>query len=294
MKNNASLARANKNIRRRKLCGKAVTVFLLVALSVVFLVPFAWMLLTSLKSMEEVYQRTIFPTKLHFDNYILAVTQIPFLRYAWNTIVITALCVVGTVISSAMVAYSMSKVRWNGKKYLFPIIVATMMIPYQVTLIPLYMIWNKLGLIGSIAPLVVPAFFGGAYYIFLLRQFFKSIPDSLLEAAEIDGRRGAHFCTDHAAFVQTCNGKCRYFHFHQHMVRFYGSYAVSEPSGKLHAFHWPAGFFAAALCAVGHSDGGFCYFYDPDDRPVFLCTKILYRRHHGNGCKGLMPERVLL
>ena len=185
--NNASLARANKNIRRRKLCGKAVTVFLLVALSVVFLVPFAWMLLTSLKSMEEVYQRTIFPTKLHFDNYILAVTQIPFLRYAWNTIVITALCVVGTVISSAMVAYSMSKVRWNGKKYLFPIIVATMMIPYQVTLIPLYMIWNKLGLIGSIAPLVVPAFFGGAYYIFLLRQFFKSIPDSLLEAAEIDG-----------------------------------------------------------------------------------------------------------
>ena len=76
MKNNASLARANKNIRRRKLCGKAVTVFLLVALSVVFLVPFAWMLLTSLKSMEEVYQRTIFPTKLHFDNYILAVTQI--------------------------------------------------------------------------------------------------------------------------------------------------------------------------------------------------------------------------
>lgn len=187
MKNNASLARANKNIRRRKLCGKAVTVFLLVALSVVFLVPFAWMLLTSLKSMEEVYQRTIFPTKLHFDNYILAVTQIPFLRYAWNTIVITALCVVGTVISSAMVAYSMSKVRWNGKKYLFPIIVATMMIPYQVTLIPLYMIWNKLGLIGSIAPLVVPAFFGGAYYIFLLRQFFKSIPDSLLEAAEIDG-----------------------------------------------------------------------------------------------------------
>ena len=174
MKNNASLARANKNIRRRKLCGKAVTVFLLVALSVVFLVPFAWMLLTSLKSMEEVYQRTIFPTKLHFDNYILAVTQIPFLRYAWNTTVITALCVVGTVISSAMVAYSMSKVRWNGKKYLFPIIVATMMIPYQVTLIPLYMIWNKLGLIGSIAPLVVPAFFGGAYYIFLLRQFLRA------------------------------------------------------------------------------------------------------------------------
>ena len=120
MKNNASLARANKNIRRRKLCGKAVTVFLLVALSVVFLVPFAWMLLTSLKSMEEVYQRTIFFSYLHFDNYILAVTQIPFLRYAWNTIVITALCVVGTVISSAMVAYSMSESAVEREKIFVP------------------------------------------------------------------------------------------------------------------------------------------------------------------------------
>ncbi len=242
MKNNASLARANKNIRRRKLCGKAVTVFLLVALSVVFLVPFAWMLLTSLKSMEEVYQRTIFPTKLHFDNYILAVTQIPFLRYAWNTIVITALCVVGTVISSAMVAYSMSKVRWNGKKYLFPIIVATMMIPYQVTLIPLYMIWNKLGLIGSIAPWWCPRFSAAHTTFFCFASSLRASRIPAGSRGDRRRRRGAHFCTDHAAFVQTCNGKCRYFHFHQHMVRFYGSYAVSEPSGKLHAFHWPAGF----------------------------------------------------
>ena len=236
MKNNASLARANKNIRRRKLCGKAVTVFLLVALSVVFLVPFAWMLLTSLKSMEEVYQRTIFPTKLHFDNYNLVgyADTIPF--HVWNTTGLSSkLCVVGNCrISSAMVAYSMSKVRWNGKKYLFPIIVATMMIPYQVTLIPLYMIWNKLGLIGSIAPLVVPAFFGGAYYIFRFLPVLKTSPSAGSQSGDRFALRGAHFCTDHAAFVQTCNGKCRYFHFHQHMVRFYGSYAVSELVRKRH------------------------------------------------------------
>ena len=171
----------------RKKITKVIVYILLVVFSIIFVVPFGWMVLTSLKSLEEVYQRTVLPQSLHLENYVLAVTQIPFVRYAANTVMVTALNVIGTVVSSAMVAYSMSKIRWSGKKYLFPIIVATMMIPYQVTLIPLYMIWNKLGLVGSFAPLVIPAFFGGPYYIFLLRQFFKTIPDSLLEAATIDG-----------------------------------------------------------------------------------------------------------
>lgn len=175
------------SISFRRRMSRLVSLVLLILFSIVFAIPFLWMILTSLKSLEEVYQRTVLPQSLHFENYLLALTQIPFLQYTWNTIVITVLCVLGTVVSSSMVAYSMSKVKWKGKKYLFPIIVGTMMIPYQVTLIPLYMIWNKLGLIGTIAPLVVPAFFGGPYYIFLLRQFFKTIPDSLLEAATIDG-----------------------------------------------------------------------------------------------------------
>ncbi len=184
---NASSAGASKTMSARKKITKVIVYILLVVFSIIFVVPFGWMVLTSLKSLEEVYQRTVLPQSLHLENYVLAVTQIPFVRYAANTVMVTALNVIGTVVSSAMVAYSMSKIRWSGKKYLFPIIVATMMIPYQVTLIPLYMIWNKLGLVGSFAPLVIPAFFGGPYYIFLLRQFFKTIPDSLLEAATIDG-----------------------------------------------------------------------------------------------------------
>ena len=184
---NASSAGASKTMSARKKITKVIVYILLGVFSIIFVVPFGWMVLTSLKSLEEVYQRTVLPQSLHLENYVLAVTQIPFVRYAANTVMVTALNVIGTVVSSAMVAYSMSKIRWSGKKYLFPIIVATMMIPYQVTLIPLYMIWNKLGLVGSFAPLVIPAFFGGPYYIFLLRQFFKTIPDSLLEAATIDG-----------------------------------------------------------------------------------------------------------
>lgn len=175
------------NRKSRKKIQNVIVYILLVLLSAVFLVPFGWMLLTSLKSMEDIYSRGIFPQQICWENFHSAVTKIPFFRYTWNTVVITVLTVIGMVLSSTMVAYSMSKIRWAGRRFLFPIIVGTMMIPYQVTLIPLYMIWNKMGLIGTIVPLVLPAFFGGAYYIFLLRQFFKSIPDSLLEAADIDG-----------------------------------------------------------------------------------------------------------
>lgn len=185
--NNGMMTAKSRKKKNREMIHKAVTYLMLVVLSAVFLIPFGWMMLTSLKSMEDIYSQGIFPTHLYWQNYVSAVTKIPFVRYTLNTVVITVLTVVGMVLSSTMVAYSMSKIRWNGKKYLFPIIVATMMIPYQVTLIPLYMIWNKMELIGTIVPLVLPAFFGGPYYIFLLRQFFKSIPDSLLEAADIDG-----------------------------------------------------------------------------------------------------------
>lgn len=185
--NNGMMTAKKQRKKNQEVIHKAVIYLVLVMLSAVFLVPFGWMILTSLKSMEDIYSQGIFPSHLYWQNYVSAVTKIPFVRYTLNTVVITVLTVAGMVISSTMVAYSMSKVHWNGKKYLFPIIVATMMIPYQVTLIPLYMIWNRMNLIGTIVPLVLPAFFGGPYYIFLLRQFFKSIPDSLLEAADIDG-----------------------------------------------------------------------------------------------------------
>lgn len=170
---------------------KIAAYVLTVACAVVFVFPFLWMLSTSLKTQQEIYSfpPTLFPHKVYWNNYFLAVTKMPFLRYTWNTVAISVLCVVGQVLSSAMVAYSVSKIKWKGSKVLFPVIISTMMIPMQVTMIPLYIIYNKLGLVGTIVPLTLPAFFGGAYYIFLMRQFFKTIPDALFEAAKIDGAR---------------------------------------------------------------------------------------------------------
>lgn len=181
--------KTNSSIRKSQHFSKALVYFIIAILAIMFMAPFVWLLSTSLKSAEEIYKVSagILPKKLYFHNYYLAVTKMPFLRYTINTLTITLLCVIGQVISSSMVAYSISKIKWRWSKPIFAIIMATMMIPSQVTMIPLYMIFTKMNLVGTVVPLTLPAFFGGAFYIFLLRQFFKTIPDSLVEAATIDG-----------------------------------------------------------------------------------------------------------
>ena len=159
----------------------------------IFIVPFIWMLLTSFKTQQEIYANppTIFPREFYWRNYVDVFTKIPYMRYVGNTLIISISAVIGQVLTSTMVAYSMSKIEWFGKKYFFPLIIGTMMIPYQVTMIPLYMIYKNLGFIGTYWPLILPNFFGSAYYIFLLRQFFMTIPTSLVESATIDGASDA-------------------------------------------------------------------------------------------------------
>ncbi|MCG3199859.1 MAG: hypothetical protein GHCLOJNM_04387 [bacterium] len=128
---------------------------------------------------------------IHFRwrNYAEAVSKIPFWLYARNTLWLCALCVIGVTTSSAIVAYGFSRIQWPGRDIVFLIVLATMMIPFPVTMVPLYSLFKQLGLIGTMAPLWLPAFFGNAFFIFLLRQFFRSIPQDLTDAARIDGCR---------------------------------------------------------------------------------------------------------
>ncbi|MBU2563124.1 carbohydrate ABC transporter permease [bacterium] len=163
--------------------------FILLLITAMFLFPLLFMLSTSLKSIDEIFTRSfrLIPKVFHFENYTNALKTIPYLRYAGNTLFITVFNVVGQLLVSPMVAYSLSKVDWIGKRVVFVVLLSTMLLPYQVTMIPLYIIWQKLGLVGSYVPLILPAFFGYAFYIIILRQFFMSIPDSLLESAKIDG-----------------------------------------------------------------------------------------------------------
>jgi ABC-type glycerol-3-phosphate transport system permease component len=160
-----------------------------IAGAVLFLLPLFWMISSSLKPDYQVleFPPRWLPDPVQWSNYPEALTYVPFGRYAINTLLISALTILGHVLSCTIVAYGFARLRAPGKDVLFVVLLATMMLPYPVTMIPVYIGFNALGWINTIWPLVVPAFFGNPFYIFLLRQFFMTIPRDLEEAAQIDG-----------------------------------------------------------------------------------------------------------
>jgi multiple sugar transport system permease protein len=174
--------------RKKKVSVFSAHIVLIIA-SFFFMIPFIWMVSTSLKPLTQVFTfpPEWIPKPVMWSNYIDAMNYIPFFTYLKNTIIITVLSTVGAVISCPMVAYSFAKLKWPGKNILFIITIGVMMIPGQVTMIPLFLLFEKLGMVGTPYPLILPAFFGIPFYIFLLRQFFMGLPDSLREAAKIDG-----------------------------------------------------------------------------------------------------------
>ncbi|MEW4424110.1 carbohydrate ABC transporter permease [Enterococcus hirae] len=168
---------------------KIVSYLLMTAIGIVLITPLLWMVFTSLKPMEEIvrYPPTFFPEKIVWQNYLDTITAFPFWRYARNTLLITVLVVFGNVLSNSFIAYGFAKLDFPGKKLVFALVLSTMMIPGFVTMIPQYVLFSKIGWVGTYLPLIVPSFFGNAFNIFLMRQFYLSINDELIEAAEIDG-----------------------------------------------------------------------------------------------------------
>ena len=135
-------------------------------------------------------------TGFHWQNYLRAFEMMDFLQNLRNTLFVCVMAVLGTVISSSLAAYGLARIPWRGREVLFWTVLATMMVPYQVTLIPLFALYSKLGWVGTFKPLIVPYFFGVPFYIFLLRQFFKGIPEDLSAAARIDG------CTEFGIYAR--------------------------------------------------------------------------------------------
>ena len=163
---------------------------LLATLASVFILPLFWMASSAVKNDSQVYTvpPVWIPVPSYPENFINAWNTYDFNLYAFNTVFRYALPVtVGVTISSALVAYGFSRVRWKGRNMLFFVCLATMMVPFQVTMVPLFIIFKNLGWVNTFLPLVVPAFFGSPYFIFMLRQFFMGIPTELSDAARIDG-----------------------------------------------------------------------------------------------------------
>jgi multiple sugar transport system permease protein len=183
-------------VSARSPLGKVVVYVLLGILSILFIMPLAWTISTSLKPADKtmVLPPEWWPKPRVWRNYLDAITYrskelgyIPMLRYARNTLLLAVLSVTGTVISNAVIAYGFARIRWRGRDPLFALTLATMMVPFPVTMVAVFSIFRELGWIGSFRPLWVPAWFGSAFNIFLLRQFFLTIPRDLSDAAAIDG-----------------------------------------------------------------------------------------------------------
>ena len=197
-----SLSRPNPQVRPLKLnrpapprrrafalLGKLLALLALAVCAALILYPALWMISTSLKPDSQVfaYPPVWIPKPVEWGNYARAWAAAPFTRYAVNTVLYAGTVTAATVLSNAFAAYGFAKLRFPGRDVLFIVMLSTMMIPSLVTLVPQYVLFSKLHWVGTYAPLIVPTFFASAFYTFMLRQFFLSIPNELSEAARVDG-----------------------------------------------------------------------------------------------------------
>ena len=185
-----SVMSSPREFQLRAILWKVAMYVLLSTVALVFLFPILWAISASLKSLGEVYR---FPPSLwakewHWANYPDALKKLPFLAFMSNTVVICIAATIGQVLSCSLVGYSFARLRWWGRDVFFIVLLATMMLPGLVLLIPRYLVFDTLGWINTYKPLIVPYWLGeSAFFIFLFRQFFKAIPKSLEEAAILDG-----------------------------------------------------------------------------------------------------------
>ncbi|MFN8445224.1 MAG: carbohydrate ABC transporter permease, partial [Caldilineaceae bacterium] len=174
----------------RKLLNQILLYAVAILAAVAFSLPFFWTVSSSFKSAAEiiVFPPKIFPERLRWENYTDVFLLAPFGRFIWNTVYVTALAMIGQILSSAVVAFGFSRFRFPGREWLFFLVLSTMMLPWQVTIVPTFLLFRYFKMINTYWPLILPSYFGGgAFFIFLLRQFFLSIPRDLDEAAKLDG-----------------------------------------------------------------------------------------------------------
>lgn len=161
----------------------------LIVLSLLFLLPLYWMLASALKSNQELalYPPTFFPTSMQWSNFVDAVNAFPFWQFFRNTAIVTVLATVFAVVSNFIVAYGFACIDWPGREKVFYVVLATLFLPFPITLIPMFDLWARLGAVNTFLPLVLPNLFASAFFTFLLRQFLLQVPKDMLDAARVDG-----------------------------------------------------------------------------------------------------------
>lgn len=191
LEQSAVLAQSGQAARRPGSWSSILIHVIVIGLAIIFAFPLYWMLITSLKAQTELdlIPPSLYPMEMHPENYATALLNPNryFPLFFWNTIVYTFFGIVGRLFSNTLVAYGFARIPFRGRNFLFVLVLSTLMVPSEVLLIPQYLLYKELGWLDSLLPLIVPQFFGSAFYIFLLRQFFLTLPRELDEAATIDG-----------------------------------------------------------------------------------------------------------
>jgi multiple sugar transport system permease protein len=174
-------------VRRKRLLVAIGQHSLLIAAALVFLMPFVFIALTALMSHNQALSSEIWPHPFRWSNFLDVFRQAPLWRWFLNTLMYSGLATLGVLISSVPVAYALARMRWRGREAVFLVVLIALMLPPQVSVVPLYVMWSKLHLVGTLWPLIIPNWLGDAFSIFLLRQFFLTIPEEYLDAARVDG-----------------------------------------------------------------------------------------------------------
>jgi len=175
--------------KSRRYFKDTILYIILISGGVIFLIPLFWMISTSLKTSAQIFKYPIewIPDPVVWKNYLDAFTAIPFLRYIGNTVFIAFTSIVGDILTCSLVAYSFARLRYPGRDFLFLLMLSTLMIPSSVTMIPQFLLYKSFGLIDTYVPLILPAYVGYPIWIFLIRQFFMTVPFEYDDAAKIDG-----------------------------------------------------------------------------------------------------------
>jgi multiple sugar transport system permease protein len=174
-------------VRRRRFLIAVADHSLLIAGSIIFLAPFVFIVLTALMTHNQALSSEIWPRPFRWSNFVDVFRQAPLWRWFLNTLMYSGLATIGVLVSSIPVAYAFAKLRWRGRDAMFVVVLVALMLPPQVSVVPLYVMWSKINLVGTLWPVIIPNWLGDAFTIFLLRQFMLSIPEEYLDAARVDG-----------------------------------------------------------------------------------------------------------
>lgn len=197
-------ARTSSRVTGRRWLRTIVLHLVLIVLGIAFLMPLLWIISTSVKPPGQVFETPVkwIPDQVRWHNYAEVFTRLPFLTFIINSLVVTTLATVGSVLSSTTAAYALARLRWRGRNTVFRAMLVTMMLPPVVTMVPLFTVFKQVHLIDTFYPLWIPAWCAPAFYVFLLRQYMMTIPKELDEAAKVDG--ASNFRTLWQVIVPQC------------------------------------------------------------------------------------------